>query len=161
MKKDKIVMNKMQTEIARHLKASTLTPAVYRPSDRVKANNHAAVFVDASPEILCGPGDDIPSLAQAEALANSPRVQAIFRASGKSGVMYSGIVAGGYVRWHDTESAVVSKHSGQVDVGTDDGPLEGPLIAIVLNDPDQAITACLCLDTAVAGILDQALNGSR
>jgi len=169
VKTEKIVMKKMQAqeqetnmqapqlgpasyqaEIARLLKISTLTPGRYTPSDQVKADNHAAVFVDVMPAILCGPSADPTSVAQAEALANSPHVQAVFRAAGQSGAMYSGIVAGSYVQWQDTESAVVSKHPGQVETGSDDGPL----IAVVLNDPDQALTTSLCVTTAAARIFD-------
>lgn len=142
--------NAYQAELARLLQLSTLTPGSYTPSDQVKAANHAAVFVNEEPAILCGPSDDPASVAQAEALAASPHVQAAFRAAGMPGAINSGVVAGEHVQWQGTEAAVVSKPSGQVEPGGDDGPL----VAIVLNDPKQALTTSLCVTTATARIFD-------
>ncbi|AZK89879.1 hypothetical protein BO993_24135 (plasmid) [Xanthomonas oryzae pv. oryzae] len=142
--------NAYQAELARLLQLSTLTPGSYTPSDQVKAANHAAVFVNEEPAILCGPSDDPASVAQAEALAASPQVQAAFRAAGMPGAINSGVVAGEHVQWQGTEAAVVSKPSGQVEPGGDDGPL----VAIVLNDPKQALTTSLCVTTATARIFD-------
>lgn len=142
--------NAYQAELARLLALSTLTPGSYTPGDHVKTANHMAVFVDEKPVILCGPSDDPASVSQAEALAASPQVQAAFRAAGRSGAIHSGVIAGSHVQWQGAEAAVVSKSSGQVEPGGDDGPL----VAIVLNDPTQALTTSLCVNTAIARILD-------
>lgn len=142
--------NAYHAELARLLALSTLTPGSYLPSDQVKAATHAAVFVDEKPAILCGPNDDPASVAQAEALAASPQVQAAFRAVGMAGAIHSGAIAGSHVQWQGTEAAVVSKPSGRVEPGGEDGPL----VAIVLNDPKQALTTSLCVNTTTARIFD-------
>ena len=139
-----------QAELTRLLKLSTLTPGNYMPSVHAKAGHHAAVLVDELPVILCGSSEDPASVAQAEALANSTIFQNILREAKHAGEIHSGIVAGSLVQWQDTESAIVSKPSGQVEMGHDDGPL----IAIVLNDPKHALTTKICVTTTTARILD-------
>lgn len=43
----------------------------YTPSDDVKFGRHAGVLRAGRPVILCGPADDLASLAQARALADT------------------------------------------------------------------------------------------
>jgi len=139
-----------QAELARLLKLSTLTPGIYIPSEAAKNDNHAAVFVGDDPVILCGPSDDPASAAHAEALAASPHVREVYRASGRTDIISSGVVTGNHIKWQASESAVVFKPSGQVEVRGDNGPL----VAIVLNDPTQALTTSLCVTTETARIFD-------
>jgi N12 class adenine-specific DNA methylase/antirestriction protein ArdC/phage/plasmid primase-like uncharacterized protein len=139
-----------QAELARLLKLSTLTPGNYEPSEAAKTDNHAAVFVGDEAVILCGPSDDPLSVSQADALAASPQVQNFYRAAGYTDQFYSGVVSGSHIQWGMIESAIVSKPSGLVELGDD----IGPLIAVVLNDPKQALTTTLCVTTATARILD-------
>lgn len=137
-----------QAELARLLQLSTLSPGKYTPSDQVRIMNHAAVFVNEAPVLLCGPSDDSASVVQAKALAASHHVRIVFRAAGMSGVINSGVVSGKHVQWQDTEAAIVSKSSGKVELGGDDGLL----VAIVLNDSKQAITTSFCITTTTARI---------
>ena len=142
--------NTYKEELARLLKLSTLTPGVHTPTDEFRNTNHAAVLVDDAPIILCGPADDPDSVAMAEALAASSHVQTACQAAGISGPIKTGIIVGRNLQWGRTESAVVAKTSGEVEPGGDDGPV----IAIVLNDPAQALTTSLCVTTETARIFD-------
>lgn len=139
-----------QGELARLLALSTLTPGRYTPSDALKSANHAAVFVGEVPAILCGPSDDPVSVAHADALAASTHVRGLFASAGRAGAIHSGVVAGSHITWQGTESAIVSKPSGQVEQGGD----EGPLVAVVLDDPNDALTTSLCVTTETARIFD-------
>jgi len=139
-----------QAELKRLLRLSTLTPGTLHPSDTIRTGNHAAVFINNEPFILCGPSNDLASIVQAQALAASPEIKNAFRALGKVGEIRSGAIAGKEISWKTAESAVVAKESGRVEHGKD----TGPLVAIVLNDPHQALTAYLCVNTKMARILD-------
>ncbi|MDD5493735.1 MAG: zincin-like metallopeptidase domain-containing protein [Dehalococcoidia bacterium] len=139
-----------QVELARLLKLSTLTPGNYVPSEAAKTDNHAAVFVGDEAVILCGPSDDPLLVSQADTLAASPQVQFFYRVAGYTGQINSGVISGSHVKWQASESAIVSKLSGQVEAGDD----TGPLVAIVLNDQGQALTTSLCVTTATARVLD-------
>ena len=57
----------------------------------MKGVNHAAVFVNDEPSILCGPSNDPASIAEAEALADSQQIQAALLAAGMSGYIWSAI----------------------------------------------------------------------
>jgi hypothetical protein len=102
------------------------------------------------PVILCGPSDDPSSVLQAQNLAARPEIKIAFRAVGIEGKICSGSIAGKFIPWGVAESAVVKKESGQVEYGNDDGPL----MAIVLNDPNQAVASYLCVNTATARCID-------
>ena len=139
-----------QRELARLLEVSTLTPGVYDPSENVKNTNHAAVFVGDRPQILCGPADDAKSAEVAKALAESEYIRKIFEAAGVHGEIQNGVMVGRNIQWQEKESAVISKPSGQIEAGGD----IGPLVAIVLNDPAQALATTLCVTTETARIFD-------
>ena len=139
-----------QAELAHLLALSTLTPGSYVPSVQVRAAHHAAVLVDGAPAILCGPSDEPASIAHAAALCNSAHVVAGLRAAGLNGEITVGEVAGSQVLWQDSEAAVVAKPSGQVEPGGE----QGPLVAIVLNDPEKALATILCVTTETARIFD-------
>lgn len=143
-------LNPYQVELARLLKLSTLTPATYVPSESVRESNHAAVFAGDTPVILCGPSDDPTSAAEALALAASEPLRNMLAKVGKGGDLSSGVIAGTHVRWRAQEAAIASKQSGQIEPGGDGGPL----IAIVLNDPHQALATSLCVTTETARIFD-------
>lgn len=142
--------NTYQKELARLLKLSTLTPSVYTPTDEFRNTNHAAVFVGDAPIILCGSADDSLSVAMAEALAASGQVQVACQAAGISGPIKTGIIVGRNIPWGQTETAIVTKTAGAVDQGGDDRPV----IAVVLNDPAQAVVTSLCVTTETARIFD-------
>ncbi len=142
--------NTYQKELSRLLNLSTLTPSVYTPTNEFRNTNHAAVFVGDAPIILCGSADDSLSVAMAEALAASGHVQVACQAAGISGPIKTGIIVGRNIPWGQTESAIVAKTAGAVDQGGDDGPV----IAVVLNDPAQAVVTSLCVTTETARIFD-------
>ncbi|MFH0784661.1 MAG: zincin-like metallopeptidase domain-containing protein [Pseudomonadota bacterium] len=142
--------NTYQKELARLLGLSTLTPSIYTPTDEFRNINHAAVFVGDAPIILCGSADDPNSVAMAEALAVSNHVQAAFQAAGISGPIKTGIIVGRNIPWGQTESAIVKRTVGAVEPGGDDGLL----VAVVLNDPAQALVTSFCVTTETARIFD-------
>jgi putative DNA primase/helicase len=130
------------------LRASTLTPGTYVPTDGVKAVAHAAVLAWGRPVLLCGPADDPASRAQAERLAGSPHAGLVFRARGG---LTAGTIRGGDVGWDPAGmSAIVAKPAGAVE----EGGGEGPLVAIVLDDPHRAVATALCVATQTARALD-------
>ncbi len=139
-----------QKELAHLLKLSTLTPGIYVPTEDMKNTNHAAVFVNDLPQILCGPAGDPESIAMAKALAKSSHVVDVFKDECLHGGIQTGVMVGRNIDWKEVESAIVAKKSGQVEVGED----SGPVVAIVLNDPAQALTTSLCVTTETARILD-------
>lgn len=142
--------NTYQKELARLLKLSTLTPSIYTPTDEMRNTNLAAVFVGDAPIILCGSADVPDSVAIAEALAASGHVQVACQAAGISGPIKTGIIVGRNIPWGQTESAVVKKTAGAVEPGGDDGPV----VAVVLNDPTQVLITSLCVTTETARIFD-------
>jgi hypothetical protein len=147
-----VVNGRYETELARLLKLSTLTPGNYIPSEDVKNGNHVAVFVGNRPVILSGPSNDPLSVTQAESLAASPQARFALMAAGHEGEIRIGVAFGKDIDWQANESAVVSKPSGQVEHGNDDGPL----VAIVLNDKDRELATKLSVTTETARILDAA-----
>lgn len=142
--------NAYQTELAYLLRVSTLTPGRYTPTDEFKDSNHAAVFVDDRPAILCGPSDDPDSVTMADALAKSGFVKKVYEASGNLGEIHSGVIVARNIPFNENESAIVSKSSGQVELGGD----MGPLVAVILDDPANAISTSLCVTTETARIFD-------
>lgn len=139
-----------QTELARLLKLSTLTPGDYLPSDAAKNTSHAAVFAGDSPVILCGDSDNLASVDQAQALAASPFVIHLLNELKPIGGLSSGIVEGTNVQWQAIESAVVFKLSGKLEFGGE----SGAFVAVVLNDPSHALTTRLCVTTETARLFD-------
>ena len=142
--------NTYRQKLERLLALSTLTPGIYSPTDEFKNANHSAIFVDDKPVILCGPADDPASIAMAEALVASSHLQAACQAAGITGLIKTGVIVGRNIQWGQTESAVVSKPSGMVEPGGE----EGPVVAVVLNDPAQALVTSLCVTTETARIFD-------
>jgi putative DNA primase/helicase len=147
-------LNPYQVELARLLKVSTLTPGHYTPSANLRTGRHVAVFAGYCPVVLCGPADDEESVNQARFLAGSKLARRIFtEPSGKAGdQLRVGVVDGRDLSWGQTLSAIVSKPSGQIEIG--DG--EGPLIAILLDDPDGIRASALCIMTETARAFDPA-----
>jgi hypothetical protein len=143
-----------RSRLASLLKNSTLTPGSYVPSPAVRSGTHVAVLAGDQPVLLCGPHDDPASRAQAEAMAASPRAAAIFRSAGCHGPLAVGTVSGGAVEWRGSMAAVVGKVPGKVEDGTE----TGPLVAIVLADPAQALglATVLCVTDETARALDPA-----
>ena len=141
-----------QVELSRLLQLSTLTPGSYEPTSAVKSDALAAVFVGDNAAILCGPADDPASIAQADVLATSKFVEAMVFAAQHSRALHSGVVAGAFIAWQASETAIVAKPSGHCEPGS----LVGRLMAIVLNDPTRRIATALCINTESARILDPA-----
>ena len=146
-------LNAYQTELARLLKLSTLTPGSYSPSATMKEGNHAAVFVDETPILLCGPVDDPESVQQVEALVANQQFQKALRAAGKIGELHGGNLSGSNFDWPDQIAAVTAKQSGE-EVSTND-PGDGPIVAMVLDDPHHALTTLCCVNTSMARIFDK------
>jgi putative DNA primase/helicase len=142
--------NTYQKELARLLALSNVTPGNYTPTDNFRNANHTAVFVNDEPVILCGSADDQASVAMVEALAASGHLQVACQAAGISGPIKTGVIVGRNIQWNRTESAVVSKPSGMIEPGGEDGPV----VAVVLNDPAQALVTSLCVTTETARIFD-------
>ena len=138
-----------QKELDRLMELSTLTPRVYVPTESGKNSNHAAVFINDFPAILCGPANDPQSIALAKALAESDHVGNAFKAAGRPGDIHSGIMVGRNIQWNENESSIVVRPSSQVERREN-----GPLVAIVLNDPEQVLTTSLCITTETARIFD-------
>ncbi|WP_448208150.1 hypothetical protein [Azospirillum sp. sgz302134] len=145
-----IVRTAYRTELRLLLRASTLTPGRYQPSAVVRTGMHAAVLVGGRPAILCGPHDDTASVAQAQALATSSLAVAALRTAGYFGPVTAGSVPGSAVTWQDTMTAIVSKPAGHAEDGTGNGPV----VAIVLDDPAMALAAMLSVTTETARALD-------
>jgi len=159
-----ITLTPYQTELARLLAKSTLTPATYQPTEEIKTAHHAAVFVDGQPVILCGLSDDKESVDMAKALAGNPDMKRAFRACGYAAKEVGhGSCAGKLIQWKGTEAAISSKPSGQVEHGGSTGDLH----AIVLDHPrglldsrakaskTEAMTVFMCINTSVARCLDK------
>lgn len=135
-----------QQELGRLLKASTLSPGPYAPSDDVKSGRHAGVLRAGRPVVLCGPADDSASLAQARALA-----AAGFAARLLGGPLEAAAVDATLIRWGDvTPWAVIEKPAGHVEDGTG----SGRVMAIVLAEPAKPIAVSLCITTETARALD-------
>lgn len=143
----------LQEELPRLLQLSTLAPGDYKPSEYMKENHHIAVFAGERPVILCGPRDDPESVRQAEALAESEAVGIMFNAAGKEGPVTYRTVAGGDIVWKDVHSCLVQKPSGQLGMGDQDGPM----VAVVFDDSNHALTTGLCVTTETARIFDPAV----
>ncbi|WP_051553480.1 zincin-like metallopeptidase domain-containing protein [Desulfobulbus elongatus] len=139
-----------KAELSRLLKLSTLAPAKYLTTAPARDNEHAAVFADGRPVILTGWTDNPQSLEQAVALAQSDQAKAILVAAGYSEPITADIIAGRDVPWNEEEAAIATKQSGQVEPGGNDGLL----VAVVLNDPQAALTTNLSITTETARILD-------
>jgi hypothetical protein len=98
--------------------------------------------------MLLGDAEDPASIAQAEGLVASATAEVVFDAAGKHGGLAVGFVLGADIHWPAEVSAIVAKPSGQVEDGTG----SGPVMAIVLDDPNLCIATALCTlqETALA-----------
>lgn len=145
-------MNEYQTELARLLKLSTLTPGTYSASADFVNSSHEAVFVNGHPVILCGPAGDRRSMDEAQALSASSAFRQIMRAAGWAVSEVTPGVSAQQIRLGDQFAAIVSKESGLVE----DGSGDGPLVAVILDSVNgTAIAAALCVNTETARIFDK------
>ena len=149
---DNVKRNAYQTELARLLKLSTLTPGTYLPTEEMKERNHAAVFVDEAPVMLCGPVDDPESMQQVEALIANQQFRKALRAAGKVGEVHGGNLMGSNFDWPDQISALTEKPSGEVV--SNEGSGDGSIVALVLDDPHNALTTLFCVNASVVHDLD-------
>jgi len=137
-------------QLDQRLMQSTLTPGSYEPTDAAKTTTHAAVFAGDKAMILCGPADDPASVAIAAALADTPDLKRLMDIAGHPGPIRSGFIAGADIDWQASESALASKPAGKIEMGDE----TGPLMAIVLNDPNRAIATVLCTTASMARQID-------
>lgn len=142
--------NTYQKELAHLLELSTLTPGIFTLTEEFRNMNHAAVYAGDAPIILCGSADNRDSVAMVEALAASNHVRTACEATGISGPIKTGIVIGRNIPWGKTESAIVKKTDG----GNEPDGDQSPVVAVVLNDPTQALVTSLCVTTETARIFD-------
>jgi hypothetical protein len=141
-------------DLTRKLKQSKLSPGTYFPSAAIKDNDSIAVFADGLPIILCGWTDDPLSQALAIAITTSPSVLgilALFYPTCKFTVRQ---VAGHDIQWPASVSAIVESEAGVLEIGDS----SGKLMAVVLNDPEYALTTALSIQPDVLRSLYPAFN---
>lgn len=136
--------------LAKRLQLSTLTPGSYKPSERMKNRQHAAVFLGQTPVILCGPSDDLDSMELASKLSKSGRLQALLSLYGLSGYISNGVCNGRDIAWKNSCSAIVAKKSGVIE----DGSESGPLVSIILTDTNNALATACCTDREISRVFD-------
>ncbi|OLF82032.1 hypothetical protein AWH63_10865 [Marinobacter sp. C18] len=144
--------NEARNEIARRLKASSLTPVIYQPTEAMRQQSHIAVWVNHFPLILCGRYEHPASMQVAEELARHPRLADLIRSVGQPMKdCRTGIIHGKSICWQHDTSAIAISSPGELEQGRS----EGRMVAIVLGDPRQSITAGLCIDSELEAIINK------
>lgn len=141
--------NKNQSLLKEYLKASTLTPGLYKPSDAVKSANLVGVFAGDQTLLLTGASGDTGSETQAQVFCESQEFSAALQALNVSGEIHVKRVAGCDIEWPDVCEAVVASKAGE----TEDGAGEGDLMMINMSQYKE-LTVLLCVISELASIID-------
>lgn len=144
-----IMSNKSQSLLQQYLKASTLTPGLYKPSDAVKSANLVGVFSGNRPVLFTGASGDTGSEAQAQAFCESREFAAALQALNISESIQVRNSADCNFEWPEICEAVVASKAGE----SEDGAGEGDLMMINFS-PYKELTVLLCVIGELASIID-------
>lgn len=141
--------NQYQSLVETYLKASSLTPGIYVPSDAVKSTDLAAVFVGTKAVLLTGASSDAASVAQAESFCQMSAFATAMQALKLEGPIVFKKINGSELEWSGLCEAVVASTPGEAE----DGAGQGNLMMINLT-PYKELTVLLCINTELARIID-------
>lgn len=141
--------NKYQSLLKNYLKASTLTPGLYKPSDAVKSAHLVGIFSGDSPILLTGASGDTGSEDQAQAFCESREFSVALQALNITGDIKVKHTGDCDVEWPEVCEAVVASKAGE----TEDGAGEGDLMMINLSQYKE-LTVLLCVISELASIID-------
>ena len=143
------MVNTYQNQLQEYLQQSTLTPAIYVPSNAVKQSKHVAVCISGKPILLTGPKDDSESIRQAKALCESQTFSSAIAALGLIGEVNMEVVSGDQIAWPKQCEAVAMSKAGVIEVGGD----YGDLMTINLTQ-NRGLTTLLCVNSDLAQIIE-------
>ena len=143
-----------QRETLDRLAAATVTPGRYSPSEVMRSVKHAAVLVGSHAVILTGRADNLESVALAARLAESPEFRRMIREVYGDAEPHAGAVDGSRIEWFDGMPSLVSKAAGQVEDGTERGPLVAILTALPGSRGGDALATVLSITAETARIFD-------
>ena len=138
--------------LARRKKHSTLTAGVYYPKPEAIAADYWGVFVDDAPYILLMSDEERSAREKAERLAESANFRTLLEATLTTCERIEArYVDGRAVDWRDQLTVISASRSGDVETGTRE---IGEIRAILMPGCHQAVADTLCIDDALANLID-------
>lgn len=152
----------MSRDLAQRLKDSTLTPGEYTTSEAMRSYKHVAIYAgkEAMLVMVVGPAEDKDSHEVANRLISNDAFKAIAGnyAPDAKAHLGVGIYADGLAgtRFPEQMTALVSKPSGQVEHGGEDGPLVAAIPGT--GQRDKAFAVALATSVSVERCFDASLT---
>lgn len=146
--------DKRGSEVARRKKHSTLTSGKYHPNRDAVSADYCGVFVEGEPYLLIRCDGQNVAQARANSLIESSNFRTLLRATRvtREGLsLETRHLSGGQVDWSTERIAISVSRSGDVESGTSQ---PGEVRAIVMSVDDSAVAETLCIDRALAPLLD-------
>lgn len=138
--------------LARRKKHSTLTAGVYHPKPEAITAECWGVFVDSTPYILLMSDDERSAREKAERLAESANFRTLLEATLTACEQIEARRVDGRAIDGDEQLTVISaSRSGDVETGTRE---IGEIRAILMPGCHQAVADTLCIDDALAALID-------
>lgn len=149
---NEVVSEKKGSQIARRKKHSTLTSGTYYPKPEARAASYYGVFVNREPYLLFCCEDDRHASIRARNIAESVNFRTLLEATGTPcDQIEAGDLTGDEVDWTAEHTVISASQSGHVETGTCE---TGAIRAIVMFGSHRAVAETLCIDGALASLID-------
>lgn len=142
------------SELARRKKHSTLTTGASVRSSDAHASHYCGVFVEGAPYLLFDRHVDNAAYTRARRIAESANFRTLLEATSTPCERIAvGFLIGADIDWSADHTVISAIASGKVDTGVQD---VGKVMAIVMSGSHQAVAETLCIDGALASLIDEA-----
>lgn len=139
-------------QLARRRKHSTLTAGTYYPTADSVSAAYWGVFVNGRPYLLFLDSHGSGAGIKAERLARSANFRTLLEATSTACEQIEARpVRGASVDWNNEHTVISAIGSGDVDTGTVE---RGEIRAIILYGSHRAVAETMCIDGALASVLD-------
>lgn len=140
------------SQLARRQKHSTLTTGPYQPDSSAYKAEYHGVFVNRRAYLLfLDEGGDI-AFSKAKNLATSPNFKTLLEATSTAcDSIETQLVRGTEIDWSGELTVISASRSGHYETGVQK---PGAIRAIVLSGSHHAVPETLCIDNALASIID-------
>ncbi|AHI27876.1 hypothetical protein [Marinobacter similis] len=143
---------KKGSQLARRKKHSTLTTGVYYPRPDTYSSNYYAVLVDRKPYLLFACNGDGVAMDKATSLADSENFRTLLEATATDcDRIEAQPLNGRDIDWTGEHTVISASRSGDFETGTGEA---GEIRAILMSGSHRAVADTLCIDSALAPLID-------
>jgi len=143
---------KQGSELARRKKHSTLTADVYYPKPEAFIRDYWGVVVDDKPYLLFIADLEAAARVKAENVARSPNFRTLVEATSTYCERIDArFFRGSSINWNGEHTVIGASRSGDVETGTRE---IGEIKAILMQGSHKAVAETLCIDNALATLID-------